>query len=109
MRVKYFCTQAESFDNRQTPGLKRICAKCDYRFYCLTTKLIRDGGLLSRNNNKQIIAMIGTNRSSHISFKQGGQRYAMELKRIETKFGIDFGIDLYLNAPFFGKKVMERA
>ena len=91
MRVKYFCTQAESFDSRQTPGLKRTCAKCNHRFYCLTTKFIRSANLIT--NNGQIIAAAGANWSGHVGFRMGGQRYDMELKRIEAKFGID----LHLN------------
>ena len=88
-RAKYFCTQAEAFDSRQTPGLKRACAKCNHKFYCLTTKFVRDPNLAITNYNEQIIAVVGKNSSGHIGFRQGGQRYDMELKRIQAKFGID--------------------
>ena len=91
MRVKYFCTQAESFDTRQTPGFKRKCNECEHKFYCITTKFIRNTMLIT--DNEQIIAHYGKNSSGHIGFRQGGQRYDMELKRIEAKFGINLRLN----------------
>jgi len=51
-------------------------------------------------NNGQIIAAAGANWSGHVGFRMGGQRYDMELKRIEAKFGID----LHLNRPCYWQK-----
>jgi len=93
MRVKYFCTQAESFDSRQTPGLKRACIKCEHKFYCITTKFVRVQTLgLSDRRNKQVIAALGNNWSSHV-YSVPGEKYNVQLKYIEEKFGIDLHLD----------------
>lgn len=72
--------------------MKCNCAKCEHRFYCLSTRLVRKNKLLT-TEHKQIIAVMGNNWSGHIMFRMGGQRCGMELQRIEAKFGIDLHLD----------------
>lgn len=98
VRVKYYCTESESFDSRQVPGFKRACKQCEHRFYCLTSRLIRNGSLFGCGN-RQMIAMAGDGWTGYAGWRLGweGQHekvaanlHKKELKQIEAKFGIDF-------------------